>query len=1120
MTVESRSVVVRLSAETAQYIREMQNAGKVGADAMTKVEKGSISASQAQDRLAGGAGKVGIAAAIGLGAVVTATSGFEQAMSKVQAATHETETGMQSLRDAALEAGADTAFSANEAAAGIENLAKAGVSTQDILDGGLTGALDLAAAGELAVADAAEAAAGALAQFKLDGDQAVHVADLLAAGAGKAQGDVSDMVLALKQAGTVSSQTGLSLEETVGSLAAMAEQSLLGSDAGTSFKTMLAALTPNSEKAADAMEAYNIHAFDAQGNFVGMTELAGQLRDGLSGLTDEQRAMALETIFGSDAVRAASIIYDNGADGIAEWTSKVNDAGFAAETAAIKQDNLRGDLEKLTGAFQTALIGSGEGSQGFLRTVTQGLTGVIDAYTELPGSVQSATSSIMGGAALIGGSIWVGSKLVQGISDTREAMDKLDASGSRASKAMRGLAAAGAGLTVLIGAAEAIKAIQRATDESLPGVEALEGRLIDMANLPEGFSGRIGEEFDSIGESIDRIADPGRATALSDTLQTPFEGLFGEASGLRQARAEIDALDQALAGLVSSGNADTAGDALATIAEQYNLSEGQLDSLKGELDGYNEALAGQANEAKLAASAEQELAGATAGVGDAMGAATPMTKEMKEALADAREQARGTAGEFVNLGDSLNDSKVSLSDWITEMAEQANALENFTANAKKAGKNGLREGLIQDLQNAGTEGALRLKQLANASEEEIARANKAWAKGQAAIDAYVDATVKVPGSKSTTLDLDAIKAIAGLIEFRNRLDEATRDRIQTITTVYKVVRSTSDALPDRAGRKAGGGQIIGPGTPTSDSVPIWASTKEYVVRAAAVDHYGVGFFDDANAMRLAGGGSTDKKKRRKAAGELVSATDLTPSDAEIARAADAAAAFYAEQERALRDAEERAEEQSRIAEAVLDGQQRAWDSATDAAKAQVDASKAMVDSVQVNMDRLGNAAVAGFDSPLFNKNSQQHGLWTGGTAASGWRGALEGDIAGLRDRSSIITQLSDPSLGLSPQALEALLGQADNAQIRDLLAAGEVDDYATLFGERARLRGEVSGQAGMAGYGQEWTAANAQWTAMNQKLELLTTIIAAARPITVTETISAQAMVAEIARLQAASGGY
>lgn len=1122
MTVESRSVVVRLSAETAQYIREMQAAGKVSADAMSKVEKSTISASQAQDQLAGTAGKIGLAAAVGIGAVVSTTANFDQAMSKVQAATRETATGMESLRDAALEAGAETAFSASEAAAGIENLAKAGLSTQDILDGGLTGALDLAAAGELQVADAAEAAAGALAQFNLEGDQAVHVADLLAAGAGKAQGDVSDMVLALKQAGTVSAQTGLSLEETVGSLAAMAEQSLLGSDAGTSFKTMLAALTPNSKAAADAMAAYNINAFDAQGNFVGMTALAGQLQSGLKDLTDEQRAMALETIFGSDAVRAAAIIYDNGADGVAKWISQVDDSGFAAETAKTKLDNLKGDLEELGGALETALIGTGTGSQGFLRDLTQNLTGAINAYNKLPSSAQSAVGTLLAGSAALGGSIWVGSKLIRGIADTREALDSLEASGSKATGVMKGLAAAGAGLAVLVVAAEGIKAIQRATDEALPGVETLEGRLIDMANLPEGFSGRIGEEFDSIGDSIDRIADPGRADEISDTLQTPFEGLFGEASSLRAAKAEIDALDQALAGLVSSGNADLAADALTTIAEQYGLSDSQLKSLTPLLTGYNDALAGQANDAELAAQADAELAAATGEVGAAMGGAAPLTEAQAEALKEAREQAANTAGEFFNLGDSLDDSSVSLSGWISDMEKQASALENFTSNAKKAAKNGLRDGLIAALEDAGPAGALRLKQLANASDEEITRANRAWKRGQDAIDAYVDSVVKVPGSKTTTLDLKSIEATARLIAYRNSLDAATKDRIHTITTVYKVVRSATDALPDRT-RKATGGLVLGPGTTTSDSIPALLSNKEYVIQAAAVEEYGVGFFDAANAMRLARGGSADRKRTRSEASPFAPPAETEAEQRRRERR-------EAEQERrdrnreAAEDEARAAEEEQRqreeaIANAVLAGQQRAWDAATDAAKAQVDAAQSMVDTVKANMDRLGTAATAAFQSPLFS-GSQQRGLFVGGDSSSGWRGALEGDIAGLQERSSIIASLSDPSLGLSPQALEALLGQADNAQIQAMLAAGEVDDYAALFAERARLTGEVSTQAGMAGYGQEYAAASAQLVQTNEKLDLLTAIIAAARPITVTETVSAAAMVAEMARLQAAAGGF
>lgn len=1117
---DTRRVVVTLTAETAAYIRDMQAAGKVSADAMSKVEKSTISASQAQDQLAGTAGKIGLAAAVGIGAVVSTTANFDQAMSKVQAATRETATGMESLRDAALEAGAETAFSASEAAAGIENLAKAGLSTQDILDGGLTGALDLAAAGELQVADAAEAAAGALAQFNLEGDQAVRVADLLAAGAGKAQGDVSDMVLALKQAGTVSAQTGLSLEETVGSLAAMAEQSLLGSDAGTSFKTMLAALTPNSKAAADAMAAYNINAFDAQGNFVGMTALAGQLQSGLKDLTDEQRAMALETIFGSDAVRAASIIYDNGAEGVAKWISQVDDSGFAAETAKTKLDNLKGDLEELGGAFETALIGTGTGSQGFLRDLTQNLTGAINAYNKLPSSAQSAVGTLLAGSAALGGSIWVGSKLIRGIADTREALDKLDASGSKAGTAMRGLAIAGAGLAVLTVAAEGIKAVQRATDETLPGVETLTGRILDFQKMGSaGFSVSLGAEFDSLGDSIDRITDPSRLQKLDDTVLPDWLN----SSTVREGRAEIELLDEALAGLVSSAGPEVATSALEQLVDSGQLTEDQLEALRGELTQYDEAMASAANETKLAAQAEAELADASQSMGQAMAGATPLTEEQAEALKEAREQAANTAGEFFNLGDSLDDSSVSLSGWISDMEKQASALENFTSNAKKAAKNGLRDGLIAALEDAGPAGALRLKQLANASDEEITRANRAWKRGQDAIDAYVDSVVKVPGSKTTTLDLKSIEATARLIAYRNSLDAATKDRIHTITTVYKVVRSATDALPDRT-RKATGGLVLGPGTTTSDSIPALLSNKEYVIQAAAVEEYGVGFFDAANAMRLARGGSADRKRTRSEASPFAPPAETEAEQRRRERR-------EAEQERrdrnreAAEDEARAAEEEQRqreeaIANAVLAGQQRAWDAATDAAKAQVDAAQSMVDTVKANMDRLGTAATAAFQSPLFSSTSQQRGLFVGGDSSSGWRGALEGDIAGLQERSSIITSLSDPSLGLSPQALEALLGQASNEQIQAMLAAGEVNDYAALFAERARLTGEVSTQAGMAGYGEEYAAASAQLVQTNEKLDLLTAIIAAARPITVTETVSAAAMVAEMARLQSAAGGF
>src|SRR5690349_2381293 len=101
------------------------------------------------------AGKMGLVAAAGLGVMVTAAAKFDSSMSKVQAATHESASNMELLRAAAIKAGADTAFSATEAADAITAMSKAGVSTRDILGGGLNGALSLAAAGELDVAQSA-----------------------------------------------------------------------------------------------------------------------------------------------------------------------------------------------------------------------------------------------------------------------------------------------------------------------------------------------------------------------------------------------------------------------------------------------------------------------------------------------------------------------------------------------------------------------------------------------------------------------------------------------------------------------------------------------------------------------------------------------------------------------------------------------------------------------------------------------------------------------------------------------------------------------------------------------------------------------------------------------------
>lgn len=318
------------------------------------------------------------AAGAGFGVAVKKASDFSSELSELQVVSSATAADMKLLSDAALKAGADTVFSASEAANAQTELAKAGVSTNDILKGGLTGTLSLAAAGGLELADAATVTANALNAFKLSGDQTSHVADLLAAAANKSAADVSDLAPALQQSALVAAQMGLSLETTTGTLAAFAQAGLKGSDAGTSFKTFLQRLTPQSEEAAAMMERLNLSFYDASGAFVGLPSVAGQLQSALAGLTEEQRNQALQTLFGSDAVRAANVIYSEGASGIGAWTSAVNDSGFASDVAKGKLDNLSGDLENLKGSFETVFIGAGMSAQTGLRGIVQATTDLVN----------------------------------------------------------------------------------------------------------------------------------------------------------------------------------------------------------------------------------------------------------------------------------------------------------------------------------------------------------------------------------------------------------------------------------------------------------------------------------------------------------------------------------------------------------------------------------------------------------------------------------------------------------------------------------------------------------------------------------------------------------------------
>lgn len=396
MPALNKSITVRLRADASNFNASIKAAGANAQQLATGMEQSGRKTSL----LTTGLAAAGMAAgALGVAAIKTA-SDFDAAMSGVQSVTRASASEMDLLRQAAIDAGADTIYSASEAAAGITELGKAGLSTTDILSGGLNGALDLAASEGIDVSEAAELMATALTQFGLSGDRATDVADALAAGAGSASGSARDLGFALSQAGTMAHTYGISMEETVGALSAFASAGMIGSDAGTSLRSMLQHLGNPTKEASELMDELGISVYDNQGHFVSLANLAGQLQTQMGGLSEEERNAAMATIFGADAVRAATQLYNQGAAGVEKWTKTVSQSGYAADMASTRTDNLQGDLEQLSGSFETLLINLGEGGQGPLRSLVQTLDTLVDAFSSLPAPVQQ---TIVLGTAAVGG---------------------------------------------------------------------------------------------------------------------------------------------------------------------------------------------------------------------------------------------------------------------------------------------------------------------------------------------------------------------------------------------------------------------------------------------------------------------------------------------------------------------------------------------------------------------------------------------------------------------------------------------------------------------------------------------------------------------------------------------
>lgn len=837
---ENKNIVIRLMADTASYEAAMTRAGSTA----RTVASGMENTGRKSALIASGMTAAGLAvAAFGVAAVKMAAD-FDQQMSTVQANTGATSAQMDQLRAAAIEAGASTVYSASDSADAINDLGKAGMSVTDILTGGLTGALNLAASDGMAVGDAAEYMANALSMFHLKGSQASQVADTLAAGAGKAVGNVSDFGEALNNCGAQANSFGMNVQETTGVLALFAQNGTIGAEAGTQLNSMLMKLAAPSAEAANTMKELGISAYDAQGHFVGMANFAGQLQKAEKGLTDEQRNQANATIFGSYAIKAANYLYEAGESGVNKWTKAVSESGYAAEQAAAKNNNLKGDLENLSGSMESLMISVGEGAQGPLRKMVQGLDTLVDAFAGLPsgaqqtlvvmaslagvfGAVHKAAGNLNGSTSTMANNIGLAIDPIQRVKtalgsaqtafdlfkgSSMSASEQMEAFGTSASKAQlktAGFKAVGSSIMSLLGgpwgialtvAGAALSAFISQQQKAKAASEQLESALESGSDVASEIAGAY-QDMSSGGVKLTTWLDKA-GISLTDMTSAAM----GNEAALKRVNKQIKEIDK-------PGIGGTAATAIKKALEEESKA---YDDASKKANEKSKAAKNAVDADGKSASAAKEAASANKELGSSASDASEEIDDLVQALfglesgnltadqaVDQLNQKIGELSKTCEDNGVVFDQSGNLLDRFSEQGTKTKqALEDIASSAQNAAEKILKQGestgfssgeierangVLQDARDA----IIRQAEASGMSEQAANALADRWGLSSDSIKASIDNIKKTADNNKAKLDVDDSQA-------KSKTDNAKKN----VDSVNKAKGTAKLDADDKASGKA------------------------------------------------------------------------------------------------------------------------------------------------------------------------------------------------------------------------------------------------------------------------------------------------------------------------------
>ena len=334
------------------------------------------------------------AALTGVGFVVGRTIlSFDRAMNTLRATFLEAPTDeLADLEQQAKDLGATTSKSATDAANAQVELARAGLSTKQVMEA-IPDVLNLAIAGELEMAEAAGLVTSQLAAFKFETSETERVVDVLAKTAVSAKTTVAELGPAFRQVAPLAADLGISIEQTAAIIGTLRSGGLIPEQTGTAFKNIIAILQEDpTDNVREGFRRLNLD-FEEVSAMVSSGDIEGAFkRIGDAGL-DTKTALQ---IFGREAAVGASILAGS-VTGVEDFIAELEAAGGTAdEMREILESGFPGSVNQFKSALEGLQLSLADsGLRALMTNALIVLRELINAISNAPGPIKTLIVAVI-----------------------------------------------------------------------------------------------------------------------------------------------------------------------------------------------------------------------------------------------------------------------------------------------------------------------------------------------------------------------------------------------------------------------------------------------------------------------------------------------------------------------------------------------------------------------------------------------------------------------------------------------------------------------------------------------------------------------------------------------------